>query len=1091
MSRSTNNVELPCGKCNKEVLTDAIECSLCLKWYHRRCTNLTKAKLRSVGINDNWLCMYCFNIFPFSEIDDDDFFVINNSIEIKLNLANVYRECLDLSFKPFNISEYSNSDFQRELDPENNFFNSINIDCKYYMDTELSHQIKHQNGFSIIHFNCRSMNANFSKLENCLHSIGHKFDVIAISETWLDKNSSSHTLEGYEFRHQNRSNKNGGGVALYISKCLNFEVVKAATTSIDDTLECLTVEIILKNNKNIIVSCIYRQPGSSIDVCIETINKLFVTLSKRKLVYLCGDFNINLINLEFHKGTRDFIEMLYSLGMYPLIDRPSRIAYGSATLIDNIFTNEMQHDHFSGLLIEDISDHLPVFSIRKCVINRNPEKKFILVRKNDDSAINALYGALQENNWNEIYDMNDANESYNNFLDNFTNMYNEHCPVKKVKLTQNKDFKPWFTKGLQNACKKKNNLYARYLKTKSTKDLSRYKNYKNKLTSILRNCKKTYFDKILKEQKNNMKGTWKILNEIIRKKKSTTMYPETFTHKNKLFTSDLDIANGFNDFFVNVGPDLASKIEAPDNVDIDKYLSKSCANSMFLTATTEEETSKIVNQFDSKISTDSSNIGMIVVKKVFGAICKPFTNICNQSFVTGVFPDKMKTAKVIPLFKSNEKNMFTNYRPVSLLSQFSKILEKLFNNRLDTFLEKNEILVDGQYGFRKARSTSMAITHLIEELTNANEEKKITVGVFIDLKKAFDTIDHTLLLRKLKHYGIRGVANNWLESYLDSRKQFVSLNDCNSDVLNVKCGVPQGSILGPKLFILYINDICNVTKILNFILFADDTNIFCSGKDLKSLCKTVSMELDKLNVWFAVNKLSLNVSKTNFILFGNRKHNEDVNITINNVKIDRVYVTKFLGVLIDSNLNWKEHIDSINNKISKSIAIIYRASKILNTDSLYTLYCTLILPYLSYCIENWGNTHESNLSKILLKQKRVIRIISRAKYYDHTNPLFKKLKILKLKDLIELRSAIFIYRANCHTLPKNLQSILNFNTVNKNYNLRNKQDYQHKYVRTKQKQMCLSIYGIKLWNNLHDDIKQCKHIHSFKTKYKKNLINKY
>ena len=335
------------------------------------------------------------------------------------------------------------------------------------------------------------------------------------------------------------------------------------------------------------------------------------------------------------------------------------------------------------------------------------------------------------------------------------------------------------------------------------------------------------------------------------------------------------------------------------------------------------------------------------------------------------------------------------------------------------------------------------------------------------------------------------MANNWLESYLDSRKQFVSLNGCNSDLLNVKCGVPQGSILGPKLFILYINDICNVTKILNFILFADDTNIFCSGKDLKSLCKTVSKELDKLNVWFAVNKLSLNVSKTNFILFGNRKYNEDIDITINNVKIDRVYVTKFLGVLIDSNLNWKEHIDSINNKISKSIAIIYRASKILNTDSLYTLYCTLILPYLTYCIENWGNTHESNLNKIFLKQKRVIRIICRAKFYDHTNPLFKKLKILKLKDLRELRSAIFLFKAKCQTLPKKLLLIFSFNTVDKNYNLRNKQDYQHKYVRTKQKQMCLSIYGSKLWNNLQDDIKQCKNINSFKTKYKKCLINKY
>ena len=452
----------------------------------------------------------------------------------------------------------------------------------------------------------------------------------------------------------------------------------------------------------------------------------------------------------------------------------------------------------------------------------------------------------------------------------------------------------------------------------------------------------------------------------------------------------------------------------------------------------------------------------------------------------------MKIAKVIPLFKSGDNDTFTNYRPVSLLSQFSKILEKLFNNRLDNFLEKNELLVDGQYGFRNARSTSMAITQLIEELTNANDEKKYTVGVFIDLKKAFDTIDHTLLLRKLEHYGIRGVAHSWLKSYLNLRKQFVHINDFNSDLLDVKCGVPQGSILVPKLFILYINDICNVTDILNFILFADDTNIFCSGKNIETLCKTVSKELDKLNIWFAVNKLSLNVSKTNFILFGNKKHTtEDVHITINNVKIDRVYVTKFLGVMIDHNLNWKEHIDVINSKISKSIAIIYKASKILKTASLYTLYCSLFLPYLNYCAENWGNTYESNFSKLFLKQKRVIRIISKAEFRDHTNPLFKNLKILKLNDLIKLRSAIFMYKANKNTLPTNLQSMFKENTVNKNYNFRNKQEYFHKYVRTKQKQMCLSVLGIKLWNSLDNEIKKSKTIYSFKSKYKYYLLNNY
>ena len=237
-----------------------------------------------------------------------------------------------------------------------------------------------------------------------MHSIGHNFDVIAVSETWLDNESILHKLEGYEFCHQPRKNKNGGGVGLYISNRLNFKIVNQATTSIDNVLECMTVEIILNNSKNIFVSCLYRQPGSSIDVCIDTIHKLFDIFSKRKCIYMCGDFNINLLNIEFHKGTKDFIDMLYSFGMYPLMDRPSRITCSSATLIDNIFTNELQHDHISGLLINDTSDHLPVFSIKKCNLERNPVKKFILIRNNNKEAINAFCKALENKNWGEIYE---------------------------------------------------------------------------------------------------------------------------------------------------------------------------------------------------------------------------------------------------------------------------------------------------------------------------------------------------------------------------------------------------------------------------------------------------------------------------------------------------------------------------------------------------------------------------------------------------------------------------------------------------------------------------------------------------------------
>ena len=253
----------------------------------------------------------------------------------------------------------------------------------------------------------------------------------------------------------------------------------------------------------------------------------------------------------------------------------------------------------------------------------------------------------------------------------------------------------------------------------------------------------------------------------------------------------------------------------------------------------------------------------------------------------------------------------------------------------------------------------------------------------------------------------------------------------------------------------------------------------------------ISKELDKLNGWFAVNKLSLNVSKTNFIIFGNKKQTKNVDILINGEKIDRVYVTKFLGVIIDHKLNWKEHIEVVKNKISKSIAIIHKASKLLNTNSLYTLYCSLFLPYLNYCAEIWGNTYITNLNTLILKQKRVIRIICKAGFKDHTNPLFKKMKILKLVDLIKVRTAMFMFKADRNTLPRKLQSMFVENKTNLNYNFKHKKDFYQRYVRTKQKMMCTTIVGIKLWNSLDINIKNSNTLDSFKTKYKGLLINMY
>ena len=629
--------------------------------------------------------------------------------------------------------------------------------------------------------------------------------------------------------------------------------------------------------------------------------------------------------------------LMLTNSFFPLVNKPTNFFRNSSTLIDHAWCNILNEKTQANILDISVSTHKPVLTVIPTALEHFVDDSAITdrnirIHNVNDSTIDSFSKEFDNivssfnHNDDPIIDKDKARLAFSEFYTKLDSAYRKHITIDKVlKSKRNKFDKPWITTGLAISCKTKNRLHYKWIKSRGTTTENvrkvEYKNYRSKLRNLIRVSEINYFKSKFTNSCGDIKKAWSVINSMRCKKKSTK-FPSFIDVNGTIITSRRSIYSEFNNYFVNVADKLnKSKYTTIQPHDFKQFLNNPSSFSLFLSPITSAEIINIINKLDSRKSNDIS-------PKLLKALSSSFSNalsyLFNSCMLSGVFPDELKIAKVIPLYKSGSSNLMSNYRPISILPTLSKIFEKLIHSRIYQFLEENEVIYNCQFGFRQSHSTIHAVQTAITSVVSSLNDSRQSMGIFVDFSKAFDTIKHEILLSKLNHYGIRGNALELICDYLSNRKQFVFYdNDCYSISSDISIGVPQGSVLGPLFFIIYVNDIIScMDDSSKIILFADDTNIFVSASSIEELYDKANMILLKLKNYIDANYLHINLKKSKFIHFRTSRTKVSTrDLFYENFKLEKVTSIKFLGIIIRETLVWEDHIKSLNSKFSKIQAV--------------------------------------------------------------------------------------------------------------------------------------------------------------------------
>ena len=530
----------------------------------------------------------------------------------------------------------------------------------------------------------------------------------------------------------------------------------------------------------------------------------------------------------------------------------------------------------------------------------------------------------------------------------------------------------------------------------------------------IKKAKNKYYSDYFVKHSNDSRRQWQLLNSLLNRKRKSVKINKIQDCEGNISSHPKAIAQKFNEYFVNI----ASKLKQTTNLNFDTFLKNSVESSIYLTPTNETEVSDIIKQLKVKATSDT-NIAAIKNANQLPGFSRVIAELVNSSMENGIFPSSLKIAKVVPIHKGGSKLDIQNYRPISLLSAFSKIFEKIMHCRVAQFLDKNQALHEQQYGFRSGRSCEHALLLAQNEIASSLNKKQIAMLLLIDFSKAFDMVDHKILLRKLQHYGIRGHAHSWFKSYLEGRKQYVELSGKQSSSMDLEYGVPQGSILGPLLFIIYINDIPEVHKLAKFILYADDANILIYGNDTAEIKRKFEALSGTLEAWVSSNGLALNLKKTNYMIFSKQKIILPFVPTIANRQIERKETAKFLGVIVDDKLNWRQHVMVVKAKMSRYVGVLFKLKGILPIQARRNIFHSFVQSHINYCSLVWGLGPKGHIEPLFSEQKKAMRALMpghEINYYKngrtpcHTKPAFAEYKILTVPMVILKNVLIYMFK---------------------------------------------------------------------------------